>query len=153
MEWTEREAARFWSKVDKGDGSGCWEWTANRPGGRYGYMYFRGKEALAHRLLFQILHGVLERHEVVMHTCDNVACVRPDHLARGTQKTNVRDMNEKGRGPNRKGQQNGRAKLTEEDVRTIRASSEPGPMLAARYGVTGTVINRIRRRESWKHVA
>lgn len=45
------------------------------------------------------------------------------------------------------------AKLTEEDVRQIRASPEvPGVKLARAYGVGPSVICGIRKRRTWKHV-
>jgi hypothetical protein len=45
------------------------------------------------------------------------------------------------------------AKLTEEAVRDIRASSEPLRVVARRYGITISVASVVRRREAWKHVA
>jgi len=44
-------------------------------------------------------------------------------------------------------------KLTEDDVRAIRKSDEPNNVLAARYGVTASNINAIRKGVSWRHVA
>lgn len=44
------------------------------------------------------------------------------------------------------------AKLTAEQVRAIRASTETQTAIAARYGVRQTLISRIRRREIWRHV-
>ena len=45
-----------------------------------------------------------------------------------------------------------RAKLTPEDVAAIRASTESGRDLAARYGVHRSTINRTRARTKWKHL-
>lgn len=44
------------------------------------------------------------------------------------------------------------AKLTEADVRAIRASSEPHRQLAARYGVCKTNIGEIKSGKNWSHV-
>jgi hypothetical protein len=44
------------------------------------------------------------------------------------------------------------SKLTEEIVRAIKASTEPGKALAERYGVTPQLITNIRKRRVWKHV-
>ena len=50
------------------------------------------------------------------------------------------------------GEANGRAKLTEADVRYIRASRFTGAELARFFGVTATQISDIRNRKVWKHV-
>jgi hypothetical protein len=51
-----------------------------------------------------------------------------------------------------KGEAHGRSKLTEAAVRAIRSSSESGPILAQRYGVTASIIGKVRRGDIWKHV-
>lgn len=44
------------------------------------------------------------------------------------------------------------AKLTELIVREIRASSEPSRVLAERYGVHQRIIQKVRKRDLWKHI-
>lgn len=44
------------------------------------------------------------------------------------------------------------SKLTEGDVRTIRASTEKAKELAQRFGVTAPNIDAIRARRTWKHI-
>ena len=51
-----------------------------------------------------------------------------------------------------RGELAGSAKLTQEDVRDIRASSKSRAQLAEQYGVTVQHIGRIIRREKWTHV-
>jgi hypothetical protein len=53
----------------------------------------------------------------------------------------------------RAGVHNAKHKLTEEQVRAIRTSSEATRVLSQRYGVTPSVICNVRRRASWTHVA
>jgi hypothetical protein len=50
------------------------------------------------------------------------------------------------------GERNVHARLTETDVRLIRESSDPAPVLAARFGVGAKHILGIRAGYSWKHV-
>lgn len=55
----------------------------------------------------------------------------------------------------RKGENNNRAKLTEDDVRAIRAAYEAGAstrVLAKQYGLNQSAIWRAVSRKSWKHV-
>lgn len=45
-----------------------------------------------------------------------------------------------------------KARLTDDDVRTIRASTKKGVDLAMEYDVSTGCISQIRRRQTWKHV-
>ena len=54
----------------------------------------------AHRIAY-ILHHDIALADIdgldILHSCDNPPCVNPAHLLLGTQKTNTRDMANKGR--------------------------------------------------------
>lgn len=90
----------------------------------------------------------------VLHRCDVRACIRPDHLWLGTKRDNSEDMLRKGRsvGPDVAGELHGEAKLTEANVRVIRGSREMGISLAARFGVSPSLISLVRRRKAWTHI-
>lgn len=96
---------RFWSKVDRGDGSGCWMWTRARVRG-YGQFYLNGdvkRLAQAHRVSYADAHGLaLADVPLLDHRCHNAdpacaggescphrACVRPDHLAPSSHRENL----------------------------------------------------------------
>ena len=88
----------FWKYVDKCRIGGCWLWTGAKTG--VGYGSFRGKGA--HRVSWERHHGrAVPGRKMVLHRCDNRACVNPDHLFLGSQLDNVRDMMAKGRGRGR----------------------------------------------------
>lgn len=56
------------------------------------------------------------------------------------------------KGNNRKGRRGISDKLNEQDIRDIRAGSEPLAVVAARYGISRQSVCDIRKRRSWKHV-
>ncbi len=82
--------------------SGCWEWTGTRNKQGYGVVCIainkRPTGIPAPRLQWMHSHGEIPAGMVVMHVCDNPPCINPDHIALGTQATNLADMRAKGRG-------------------------------------------------------
>lgn len=75
----------------------CRVWQGKRNQHGYGVCKYEGKEQRAHRLLYFALNPNANKSLVVMHKCDNPACVHPDHLALGTVRDNMLDMHSKGR--------------------------------------------------------
>ena len=130
--------------------SGCREWVRDRSRKGYGRLWWAGKLHQAHRKAFEAFNGPIPGGMHVLHRCDNPSCVNPGHLFLGTNDDNVRDKLAKGRLPRGEARMN--AKLTEEAVRAIRASSEGKKVLARRFGVCPTVILGVRRGERWPHV-
>jgi hypothetical protein len=144
---------RFWLYVQ--NGPRCWEWVGYRNEKGYGVINLRGERKLAHRMAWELTVGPIPEGQYVLHHCDNPACVKAKHLFLGTKADNNADMHSKGRGrvtgppP---GEKNWSAKLTEADVRAIRASTESDTALAARYGIARENIWAARTRRTWKHI-
>jgi hypothetical protein len=81
--------------------SGCWEWTGTKNAGGYGIvcLMIDGKPNTmpAPRLQWMRLRGKPREGHDICHSCDNPACINPDHLREGTPRDNIHDMIAKGR--------------------------------------------------------
>jgi hypothetical protein len=122
----------------------CLETFASLDTHGYGQVSVRGKLWLHHRLEWTRQKGPIPDGLCVLHKCDNRKCVRVSHLFLGTKRDNTLDMYRKGRGPNNKGANNGRAKISASEAKAISRSNESTKDLAARYGVAPVTIWRIK---------
>ena len=166
-------ASRFWRFVEVAGPDDCWLWVGGRTSNGYGQMWsgvYSGGHAVpvrAHRASYVIHYGEIPEGKYVCHTCDNRLCVNPAHLWLGTHSDNMLDMRSKGRAvppptrygvvPRKKDGTHIRAKVTEDDVRAVRADPESGiekgrRRWAERLGVTPENIRAIVNRRSWKYV-
>jgi hypothetical protein len=145
---------RFWEKVKKTDG--CWVWKGANFWGTYGHFWMDGKVQQAHRASWQIHFGPIPAGKDVLHQCDNPSCVRPEHLYLGTQFENAMDAERRGRARHPKGEDHGEAKLTADQVRSIRRLYYAGcgglTDLAKQFNVTKQNIRMIVLGRSWKHL-
>jgi hypothetical protein len=145
---------RFWAKVKMGQHAECWEWQGKQTAKRYGAFsvkLYGERFYRAHRVAWALHNGrLIPTGAVIMHSCDNRLCCNPAHLSPGTQTQNVADQVARGR--RAKGEGHGRAKLTENDVRAIRSSTESISALARRYGVHWTTAAKARDGRFWPHV-
>ena len=137
-------AEKFWSRTRiEGD---CLIWLGAKSSFGYGSLnlgknHSLGRFVNAHRYAFYITKGDPGSLQV-LHTCDNPPCVKPDHLYVGTRKNNMWDRDSRGR--------NRRAKLTLEQVKEIKSSSDAFvKQLAGRFGVTINQIENILLGRSW----
>lgn len=171
---SEQQIKKFWAGVDQRPGKGpqgtCWTWSryCNRTGygqfsARRGIGVFKNGRArwrayLAHRIAFYLTY---KRWPVshVLHHCDNPPCCNPAHLWEGTDKDNCLDKVSKGRqsrtGGAKPGERNGKAKLTDAQVRFIRQAAKDGIKhreLAAQFGVSYTTVTSIVKGYAWKHI-
>ena len=148
---------RFWSKVNVGQCWECWDWMASTDHGGYGRFGLDGRTSAAHRIAWQLVEGDLPDGMRVCHHCDNPGCCNPEHLFVGTDLDNARDRDKKGRGNPGwiAGEGHPNAKLTEDDVRFIRKLFDDGANrkdIATFFGVSGSTIDIIGARKTWKHV-
>lgn len=129
----------------------CWPWMASTDKCGYGCMTVFGKRKSTHRLMHDLFYPAAIGKEV-RHLCHNPGCVNPLHLRSGTHAENMLDRKAANRGGDLRGMANGRAKLTDEQVREIRASNESGASLARRLSVSTVNICAIKRGKLWTHI-
>ena len=162
----------FWRRVDRAPGpEACWIWTGRRHEDGYGRVHYAGADRYAHRVAWALAHGEIEPGIQIMRRCRQRACVRLEHLFRATAAEAGRYKAERdfvARGerhglrlhPERRarGERQGSAKLTDEQVREIRARyatrEAPITRLAAEYHVGTSQVWRIvtgeSRRQDWE---
>lgn len=144
-----RSEQRFWAKVEIKGPDECWPYLESKRGG---YGQFRvtglGGKLGAHQVSFVLKNGYLPPQ--VRHECDNRVCCNPAHLLPGTHRDNMNDVIKRKR---QAGEKNGFAKLSEDDVRAIRADRiSTNTALGQRYGVHHSTISLIRLGKKWKSV-
>jgi hypothetical protein len=156
--------SRFWANVDRSNQTGCWLWIGNKNKGGYGYFDLadlsrdkRSKRLLAHRISGMLFWGVIG-DRVLLHTCDNPACVNPFHLKSGSQHENMLDKVLKGRarGGIYYGEEHPHTTLTNTQVLQIRTFFADGNWtvkeLAIKFGTSKATIAKIISRVTWKHL-
>lgn len=134
--------------------SGCVHWTGSNDNKGYGHLRTNRKLIKAHRYAYMRVYGAIPAGKVILHKCDNPACVNVEHLMLGTQLENVRDMDLKRRRVNNqpKGEAKPNAKVTPEIVRAIRSDPRRQVDIAAHYGISQAVVSKIKLQQTWRHV-
>lgn len=148
---------RFMSHVSIQE-NGCWNWTGGKHSkGKLSYGKFRdetGVQRFAHRVSYRLFKGPVPDDMDVLHKCvANRSCVNPDHLYLGTAKENIRDAIAQGRKALFMGMRSHFAKLSDADIKIIRASeSLTATQLADMFNVGPKTIQRIRTGKTWYHI-
>lgn len=145
---------KFWAKLPKRSAEECWEWVGAKKDFGYGVIVCKQmkRSYMTHRVAYIATIGDIPEGQFVCHKCDNPPCCNPAHLFLGSPQDNSRDCQKKGRA--NRGKNNGRAKLSDDDVRKIRSSKActSAKELAAQYGVTHQLVHMIWGGKVWRHI-
>ena len=143
---SEELVGRLSAKILKTDD--CWIWTGAKTCG-YGIIKISRKTFRCTRLVVFLTSGVDPGDKLVLHSCDNPSCCRPDHLRIGTYLENAQDA--KSRGRNNFGTRNHFAKLSSEDVLAIRrdATTKSREELCQLYSMSPRNFRRIIHGKGW----
>jgi len=156
----------IWEKSIPEPNTGCWLWLGKlntRGYGRLGVLPFPGyadrPPQRAHRVSWEASNErAIPAGLWILHRCDQRSCVNPNHLYLGTLTENSEDATKRDRwhrwNGTRAGARNPRARLTSEQVASIRelcrAPNFNGSQTARQYGVSASVIYSIKNGRSWR---
>ena len=134
--------------------NGCIEWRGGIKTTGYGRIYINGKAISAHRYVTALVYGEPSADLNALHSCDNRACINPDHLRWGTQAENMAERILRNHKPNLTGIKISRMKLKPEEVLEIRnlyaSSHRPYNKVASQYGVSDITIRDLVLRKTWR---
>jgi hypothetical protein len=120
----------------------------------YGRVWVPGpRQESCHRVSYELSVGAIPDGAQVLHRCDVPLCVNPDHLFVGTHADNMNDRDAKGRTP--RGEQSGRARLTENIIREVkkrRCAGESVTEIARDLGVPRGLLYSAVNGHTWRHV-
>ena len=135
----------------------CWLWNGPMNGTGYGHMEVsRAKWVTAHRFSYEKFIGKIPEGLFVCHKCDVRNCVNPSHLFLGTAADNNLDKETKGRAIVLRGSAHGVSKLTEAQVKEIKAAPRKHGICAELgriYNISRQNISYIRSNKAWSHVS
>jgi hypothetical protein len=145
---------RFNEKWVRDEVTGCHVWTASVGSHGRPLLHVHGiGNVLASRFIMMYEREVPENVDemYVCHApviCHNPLCVNPEHLRWATPSENSFDKNLDGTMPSNRGM----GKVTEDDVRAIRADQGTTTEIGRRYGIHPSQVSRIKNRKTWFHI-
>lgn len=132
--------------------TGCFLWLSGASKAGYGNVRYKGKMINAHRVVWMHYNHDVSPNISIRHKCDNPLCININHLEAGTHADNMRDKVKRNRCYHPAGIKNGRAKLTEAQVKEIYHSPLRQIDLSEKFNIDQTVISDIKTRKIWKHI-
>lgn len=135
------------------EGNECLIWPYSKMSNGYGQIRINGKLCTVSRLLCEDVNGPPDNpNDHAAHSCGRGmdACVTKAHIQWKTKSENEKDKIN--HGTHNRGSQHPLSKLTEIQIREIRAlkGKETQQATADRYGVANQAISKIQARKSWQ---
>ncbi len=141
------------NKTIKSPPEDCVIWPYSKVRG-YGRLKHSGKIRGAHVVVLEMVKGPCPEGKECAHECGARDCINPNHLSWKTPKENSADKEK--HGTLLRGIDNPRAKLHEEQVKSIRGLYDAGGTteieLAELFEVSRRNIRAILDRDHWRHV-
>jgi hypothetical protein len=131
--------------------NGCWEWQKSKTNG-YGRLIRDDKPWSAHAYSYSNFIGPIPSGKQINHKCHNRGCANPEHLYAGTQKENVRDMNEAGRRNQVRGSKDGNSKINEEIAKQIFSHDGIARVIAKKFNISISLVYAIKKKKIWLHI-
>jgi len=133
----------------------CWNWLGPRAKNGRPQFIIANRQQIAARFAYELFRGEVHSNLQVLHDCDNMDCVNPDHLHLGTHQQNMAEAKQRNRFA--RGTDHGNAKLTPEKVLEIVALYKTGNFtqqaIGRKFGLKGhSAVNAILRGRDWEHV-
>lgn len=139
--------------VEEGE---CLIWTGATSSSGRPYVTKKGKQVAVRKLMAKA-KSIWRKGHVNPSNCGNPLCVNPKHVASMTKSEHMKQLGRLGgTDPKRlatiqTGTHPGR-KLSDAQVLEILASTDSGTQAAKRHGVSGSLIGRVRRFETRRHL-
>jgi hypothetical protein len=115
----------------------CWIWKAAVDQNGYGRFQIGRSNLRSHRASYIIYKGSIPDSMHILHSCDNPACVNPQHLKADTNLQNQHEAWMRDR-------KYAVRKLSRNDVIEIMAAAGKQSVIAARYGIHQCEVSRIK---------
>lgn len=133
--------------------NGCWLLNVTTKKG-YGKIKRNGKTYMAHRYAYMVNVGPLDNNMLVLHTCEHRNCINPKHLFVGTTQDQIDLKMKRGnwRTGNQKGENNPRAKLSNDKITDIRTMIKAGlnnTQIGKLFEVHHSTVSTIRLNKNW----
>jgi len=98
MDWYNQKTMQRMTNKIKISKTGCWVWQASLNHKGYGQVGYKDTMVRTHRLMYQLLIGVIPKGLQIDHLCRNRACCNPEHLEpvtplENTKRSPIHDRN------------------------------------------------------------
>jgi hypothetical protein len=125
----------------------CLVWSDNINRDGYGACNIKGRVSMAHRAVYALYMGPIQKGLLIRHICNNPSCCNINHLIPGTDQDNADDKVKAGRQS---------AKLTGQQASEIKWLCWNIGMsqidIAAKYNISRSAIRSINIGMAWSHV-